>query len=137
MLAEAPFNSITHEILGAAIEAHRHLGPGLLESTYMPCFQFELGARHLRFITQRVIPIVYKGRRLDSSYRVDLIVEDVVVVEVKSVETVLPVHRAQVLTYMRLTDCPAGLLINFNEEKLMDGVRRLMRPERGWHYERL
>jgi len=83
-----------------------------------------------------VIPIVYKGMHLDSSYRVDLIVEDVVVVEVKSVAAVLPVHRAQVLTYMRLTDCPAGLLINFNEEKLMDGVRRLMRPARGWDIEK-
>jgi len=83
-----------------------------------------------------VIPIVYKGMHLDSSYRVDLIVEDVVVVEVKSVAAVLPVHRAQVLTYMRLTDCPAGLLINFNEEELMDGVRRLMRPARGWDIEK-
>jgi GxxExxY protein len=131
MLADASFNSITHEILSAAIEVHRHLGPGLLESTYMPCFQFELGARHLRFITQRVIPVVYKGMQLDSCYRVDLIVEDVVLVEVKSVAAVLPVHRAQVLTYMRLTECPAGLLINFNEEKLMDGVRRLILPKRG------
>jgi GxxExxY protein len=78
-----------------------------------------------------VIPVVYKGMQLDSCYRVDLIVEDVVLVEVKSVAAVLPVHRAQVLTYMRLTECPAGLLINFNEEKLMDGVRRLILPKRG------
>lgn len=135
MLADTPLNSITHEILAAAIEAHRHLGPGLLESTYMSCLQFELAARRLRFITQRVIPIVYKGMRLDSSYRVDLLVEDTVVVEVKSVAALLPVHQAQVLTYMRLTDSPAGLLINFNEEKLMNGVRRLMRPARGWDHE--
>lgn len=130
MLIDAPFNAITHEVLSAAIEVHRTLGPGLLESTYMSCFQFELHARKLRFVTQRVIPIVYKGMTLDTTYRVDLIVEDVVVVETKSVETLLKVHEAQTLTYMKLTDCPAGLLINFNVPRLMDGVRRLILPGR-------
>ena len=85
MLIDAPFNAVTHEILSAAIEVHRTLGPGLLESTYAPCLQFELHARKLRFITQRAIPIVYKGIPLDTTYRVDLIVEDMVVVEIKSV----------------------------------------------------
>ena len=84
--------------------------------------------RRLRYVTQHTLPIVYKGRTLDTSYRVDLIVEDCVVVEVKSVATILPVHRAQVLTYLRLTGCPAGLLINFHVAKLMDGVRRVMSP---------
>jgi len=129
MLIDAPFNAVTGEILSAAIEVHRIVGPGLLESTYAPCLQFELSARKLRFATQRAIPIVYKGMQLDTSYRVDLIVEDLVVVE-KSVATLLAVHQAQVLTYMKLTDCPAGLLINFNVPKLMDGVKRLVLPRR-------
>jgi GxxExxY protein len=130
MLIDARFNAITGQILSAAIEVHRTLGPGLLESTYAPCLQFELRARKLRFVTQRSIPIIYKGMQLDTSYRVDLIVEDVVVVETKSVGALAPVHDAQVLTYMKLTECPAGLLINFNVPKLMDGVKRLILPGR-------
>lgn len=128
MLIDAPFNAVTAAILSAAIEVHRILGPGLLESTYAPCLYFELTARKLRFVAQRAIPIVYKGMLLDAGYRVDLIVEDLVVVETKSVATLLPVHQAQVLTYMKLTDCPAGLLINFNVPRLMDGVKRLVLP---------
>ena len=120
------FDHITREILGAAIEVHRHLGPGLLESTYMPCLQFELKERRLKFDAERIIPIVYKGVLLAASYRVDLIVEGLVVVEVKSVAALMPVFRAQVITYMRLTHCPAGLLINFNAPGLMDGVKRLL-----------
>lgn len=128
MLIDAPFNAITGQIIGAAIEVHRILGPGLLESTYMPCLKFELAARHLRFVVQRALPIIYKGITLDSHYRVDLIVEDLVIVEVKSVDRLLPVHQAQVLTYMGLSGCPAGLLINFNVPKLIDGVKRLIAP---------
>src|SRR5688572_32506480 len=97
MLIDASYNTLTGQILSAAIEVHRTLGPGLLESTYMPCLQFELGARKLRFVTQRSVPIVYKGMRLDAGYRLDLIVEDAVVVEVKSVPTLLAVHQAQVV----------------------------------------
>jgi GxxExxY protein len=108
MLIEAPFNETTGEIIAAAIEVHRSLGPGLLESTYSECLQIELAMRKLRYVTQHTLPIVYKGRTLDTSYRVDLIVEDCVVVEVKSVTAILPVHRAQVLTYLRLTGCPAA-----------------------------
>jgi GxxExxY protein len=126
MLFEASFNDITHQVLSAAIEVHRTLGPGLLESTYMPCVQYELAARKLRFVTQRAVPIVYKGMRLDAGYRIDLIVEDLVVVELKTVAALLPVHQAQVLTYLSLTGCPAGLLINFNVPKLMDGVKRVI-----------
>ena len=128
MLIDASFNATTGEILSAAIEVHRTLGPGLLESTYSQCLQFELATRKLRYVSQRAIPIVYKGMPLETSYRVDLIVEDCVVVEVKSVTAILAVHQAQILTYMRLTDCPAGLLINFNVSKLMDGVKRLVNP---------
>jgi GxxExxY protein len=131
VLVEAPFNGLTHKIIGAAIEAHRTLGPGLLESTYLACLRFELAARHLRFASERAIPLVYKGMMLETSYRVDLIVEDVVVVEVKSVIGPVAVHVAQVLTYMKLTGCPAGLLINFNVAKLVDGVSRLIKTKEG------
>ena len=125
----AVFNDVTHGILGAAIEVHRHLGPGLLESSYLQCLQWELGTRKLRFVTQRSIPIVYKGAALGTGYRIDLMVEDLVVVEVKAVEEMSPVYQAQTLTYMHLTGCPAGLLINFNVVRLMDGVRRLINPK--------
>ena len=120
------FNDVTHEILGAAIEVHRTLGPGLLESTYLPCLQFELRARNLKFVSQQAIPIVYKGMALETSYRIDLIVEALVVVEVKSVALLLPVF--ELLTYLHLTRCPAGLLINFNVPRLMDGVKRKINP---------
>jgi GxxExxY protein len=129
MLIDAPFNDITREIIGAAIEVHRELGPGLLESSYLPCFCLELAERKLPFETDRPLPVIYKGRRLDVPYRLDVIVDRTVIVELKAVEHVLGVHEAQVLTYMRLASCPAGLLINFNVPKLVDGVRRLIRPE--------
>ena len=124
------FSHITREIIGAAIEVHRTLGPGLLESTYLQCLKWELGARKQRFVAQRQIPLVYKGMDLDTCYRIDLIVEDRVVVEVKAVIAMLPVYEAQTLTYMRLTECPAGLVINFNVPKLIDGVNRLINPKR-------
>jgi len=125
------FNDITREILAAAIEVHRALGPGLFESAYHPCLHFELASRRLRFEVQRHVPIVYKGQQLNVCYRADLIVEDIVVVEVKSVAVLTPVYEAQVLTYLRLTGCPAGLLINFNVPRLMDGVKRLINPRGG------
>jgi GxxExxY protein len=122
------FNDITRRILAGAIEVHRTLGPGLLESIYTPCLHAELTARQLGFVTQRAIQIVYKGMPLESCYRVDLIVEGLVVVELKSTTALLPVHQAQVLTYLEITKCPAGLLINFNVPRLMDGVKRLINP---------
>ena len=109
VLVDASLNVITGQIIGAAIEVHRILGPGLLESSYMPCLQFELAAADLRFLAERAVPILYKGMELDAKYRIDLLVENRVVVEVKSADYLLPVHQAQVLTYMRLTGCPAGL----------------------------
>jgi GxxExxY protein len=126
MLIEGPFNEVTGEIIAAAIEVHRVLGPGLLESTYVPCLEYELSARKLRFATQRQLPITYKEIVLDTSYRLDFVVEDLVIVEVKSVAALLPVHDAQLLTYLSLSGRPAGLLINFNVEKLVLGVRRLL-----------
>ena len=131
MLDDEPFNALTGEIIGAAIEVHRVIGPGVLESTYIPCLQHELAVRKLRFVTGRTVPISYKGIRLDSHYRIDLLVEDVVVVELKAVERLMPVHQAQVLTYLAVTGCPVGLLINFNVAVLKDGVRRLVNPRRG------
>lgn len=128
MLIKDTDNATTSKIIGAAIDVHRVLGPGLVESTYAGCLRRELGDRNLRYISEQLIPVVYKGTTLDMSYRIDLIVEDRVIVEVKSVATVLPVHEAQLLTYLKLTACPIGLLINFNEAKLIDGVHRLVNP---------
>jgi len=122
------FSHVTRPIIGAAIEVHRALGPGLLESVYQPCLQFELTAKKLRFVVQRSIPIVYKGAPIGGSYRIDLVVEDLVVVEVKSVAALAPIHEAQLLTYLRLTGCPVGLLINFNVPLLVDGVQRVVNP---------
>jgi GxxExxY protein len=125
------FNELTGQILGAAIEVHRALGAGLLESIYTSCLHFELSARNLRFVAQRAVPIVYKGMTVDARYRVDLIVEDRIVVEVKSVEALSSVHESQLLTYLALTECPAGLLINFNVPRLMDGVKRMLNTRAG------
>src|SRR5688500_1319303 len=113
MLVDAPFNEITRQIIGSAIEVHRVVGPGLIESAYTKCLLYELAARGLKYVVERSVPLNYKGVILESRLRVDLIVEDLVVVEIKAVETLLAIHRAQVLTYMTLTGCPAGLLINF------------------------
>jgi len=131
MLIDAAINITTSQIIGAAIELHRAPGPGLLESTYIECLKIEFDDRGLRYVSELSIPIVYKGVTLDSAYRIDLIAEDRVVVEVKSVVTVLPVHQAQLLTYLKLTACPLGLLINFNEAKLVDGVHRIVNPAGG------
>ena len=128
MLIRTPHNAITRRIIGAAIEVHSALGPGLLESAYVECLQHEMTLRKLRFVRELQIPLTYKAITLEMYYRVDLIVEDVVVVEVKSVASVLPVHEAQILTYLRLTACPLGLLINFNEARLVDGITRVVNP---------
>src|SRR5687767_6260370 len=106
----AAFDVVTRRIIGAAIDVHRHLGPGLLESIYHECLVRELAARRLSFATQQSVSILYKGTRMSSSYRLDLVVERCVVVELKSVATLAPVHQAQTLTYMRIADCPVGLL---------------------------
>lgn len=117
---------ITLAIIQAAIEVHRILGPGLLENLYRECLVFELSERGLKVIPDEPIPVVYKGRPLNGKYRIDLLVEGAVVVELKAVEVVLPVHCAQVLSYLRLTDKRVGLLINFNVSYLKQGVRRIV-----------
>jgi len=115
---------VTEAIIGAAIEVHRELGPGLLESAYQECMCHELNLRGLKFLREVPLPARYKGLNLDCGYRLDLIVEDCVVVEVKCVDHILPVHEAQLLTYLRMTEKPAGLLINFNVAVLARGIVR-------------
>jgi len=115
---------LTRTIIGAAISVHRALGPGLLESSYEECLCHELSVQGIRFERQRPMPIKYKGVFLDCGYRIDLVVDGTVVVELKSVEKVLPIHEAQLLTYMRLGAYGVGLLMNFNVPVLKDGVVR-------------
>lgn len=122
---EAQRDSLTEKIIGAAIDVHRALGPGLLESVYEECLCVELGLRDLRFTSQVELPVEYKDRRIDIGYRLDLIVEDNVVVELKAVERLLPIHEAQLLTYLRLGGFSTGLLLNFNVPVLKDGIRRM------------
>jgi GxxExxY protein len=118
-------NSITERIIGGAIEVHRHLGPGLLESAYEECLCHELALAGLRFERQVPLPVLYKTVHLDCGYRIDVLVEDRVIVELKCVERLLPIHEAQTLTYLKLKDFRLGLLINFNVPVLMQGVKRI------------
>jgi len=117
-------NEITEAIIGASIEVHRALGPGLLESAYVQCLCYELRLRQIPFALEVSLPVVYKGLKLDCGYRVDLVVADSVVVEIKAVERLAPVHEAQLLTYLRLGGWKAALLINFNVPLLRDGIVR-------------
>ena len=119
-------NDITHEIIGAAIEVHKRLGPGLLESAYEECLAHELRLRNLRVDQQVALPVVYKETKLECGYRLDLLVEGRTVVELKSVESLAPIHEAIILTYLRLSGHKIGLLINFNVAILKDGVRRFI-----------
>ena len=119
---------LTHAIIGSAIEVHRLLGPGLLESAYEECLCHEFALRKINFEKQKPIPVVYKETKLDCGFRLDLLVEKRVVVELKSIESLCPIHEAIVLTYLRLSGHELGLLINFNVPVLKDGVRRFMMP---------
>jgi|ERR1017187_569786 GxxExxY protein len=124
--ASAPdLNEITHGIIAAAIEVHRQLGPGLLESAYQECVCCELSRMGIAFTREVHLPLSYKGLQLGCTYRIDLLVEDAVIVELKSVEQILPVHSAQVLTYLKASHKQIGLLINFNVPVLKDGIRRI------------
>jgi GxxExxY protein len=118
-------NSLTGKIIGASIEIHRALGPGLLESAYEVCLIYELRRRKLKVDPQKSMPVFYKDVYLDCGYRVDLVVEDQVIVEIKSVAALASIHEAQLLSYLRLSDCEIGLLINFNVRVLREGIRRL------------
>jgi GxxExxY protein len=119
-------NDITGQIIDAAMKVHTRLGPGLLESSYEACLAYELAKRELRVRSQVAQPIIYDEVRLDVGYRLDLLVEEAVIIELKAVETVLPIHRAQLITYLKLSDKHVGLLINFNVVRLKDGIERLV-----------
>jgi GxxExxY protein len=120
---------LTEKIIGAAIEVHRHLGPGLLESVYEACLAHELAVLGLYIARQQSLPISYKGLQLDMAYRLDLVVENLVLLELKSVERVEPIHEAQLLTYLRLARLPVGLIINFNVHLLRQGIKRFALTE--------
>ena len=126
MTEREKLNKITETIIGAAIQVHRTLGPGLLESAYLACLAYELEKKGLLVEQQKPVPLVYEMVKLDCGYRMDLLVEHSVVIEVKSVEALAPVHEAQTLSYMRLGGCKLGLLINFNVCVLKDGIRRFI-----------
>ena len=115
---------LTEQIIGAAMEVHKALGPGLLESVYEECLGHELHLRGLRFQRQVTVPVIYKGVSLDCGYRLDLIVEDTVILEMKCVERILTIHEAQLLTYLKLLDKPVGFIINFNVPVLRQGIVR-------------
>jgi GxxExxY protein len=125
-MLSAGLDGTTSLIIGAAIEVHRHLGPGLLERTYRECLSEELRLRGLHFQREVAIPVAYKGRVVACGYRLDLLIEDAIPVELKCVESVLPVHECQLLTYLRLLDKRVGLLINFNVPVLVKGIRRVV-----------
>ena len=117
-------NEITRKIIGCSIEVHRNLGPGLLESAYEECLAFELSNTGLNIKRQQPVPVVYKDIKLECGYRIDILVEDTVVIELKAAEAIIPVHEAQILTYMRFSNKKTGLLINFNVTVLKNGLRR-------------
>ena len=127
-----PLDDLTEQIIGAAIGVHRELGPGLLESAYDACMAFELAERRLKYEHQKALPVSYRGHRLNCGYRIDLLVEDLVVVELKAVERFEPVHTAQVISYLRLSRLRVGLLVNFHVKWLRaGGLKRIVSGFRG------
>ena len=119
-------NRITGAVISAAMKVHSHLGPGLLESAYEACLAHELRKQNLRVAQQVGLPVIYDGQRIDLGYRIDLIIEDLVIVEIKCVEAINPVHQAQLLSYIRLSGRHIGLLINFDVAHLRDGIKRMV-----------
>jgi GxxExxY protein len=119
-------NEISGEIIAAALKVHSAIGPGVLESVYQTCLLHELQQRGLNVASQVVLPVHYDNLKLDSGYRIDLLVENRIIVELKCVETLMPIHKAQLLTYLRLANKPLGLLLNFNVVHLRDGIKRVL-----------
>lgn len=119
-------NALTDVIIGAAIEVHRELGPGLLESTYEACLFYELREKGLAVERQKTLPVQYKTKTIDSGYRIDLLVENKIIVELKTVEKIAPIHEAQLLSYLKMANCSLGLLINFNSTLLKNGIKRIV-----------
>jgi len=124
-------NKITEKIINGAISVHRELGPGLLESAYEACLLYELASQNLKVERQKGLPLRYRGIQLDCGYRLDLLVEEAIIVEIKAIEKLEPIHEAQLLSYLKLSKCPVGLLINFNVKVLKDGIRRLVNQFKG------
>ena len=120
------FDELSNKVIGCALKVHRELGPGLLESTYEQCLAHELRLNDIEFKLQHPVPVEYKGIRLECGYRVDLLIDGRLIVELKSVEQVKGIHEAQLLTYMKLADIKTGLLINFNANRLKDGIKRFV-----------
>jgi len=123
-------DALSNVVIGSCIEVHQTLGPGLLESAYETCLCRELSLRNVAFERQRAIPLRYKGVDVDAGYRLDIIVDDVLVVEIKAVEALTPLHDAQLLTYLKLTGISLGLLVNFNVPRLSQGIKRLVNNHR-------
>ncbi len=121
-------DKLSHKIIGAAIEVHRLKGPGLIESIYEKCLMRELELRHITAVNQQLVRIDYKGFVFEEPLRFDVLVEGCLLLELKCVELVLPIHKAKLLSYMKLLDIPVGLVINFHEMKLVDGIYRMMLP---------
>jgi len=119
-------NKLSRKIIGAAIEVHKALGPGLLESTYEECLCHELSLREISFKRQKPLPLAYKGKKLDCGYRLDIIVENIIILELKSCEKIEPIHKAQLLTYLKLSGLNLGLLLNFNVSVMRDGIIRIV-----------
>jgi GxxExxY protein len=120
------FDELSNRVIGCAIEVHRFLGPGLLESAYEQCLAYELNRNGIAFHLQHPLPVQYKDIRLDCGFRIDMLVENQLIVELKSVEAIKPIHEAQLLTYMKLASVKIGLLINFNNNRLKDGINRFV-----------
>ncbi|MCX6579431.1 MAG: GxxExxY protein [Candidatus Aminicenantes bacterium] len=141
MIVKLELNELTDKIIGSAIEVHRELGPGLLESAYEACLFFELAQAGLKVERQKALPVYYKSIRIDCGYRLDLLVEDQIIVELKSIEALLPIHKAQLISYLRMSGCSVGLLINFNVALLKDGLQRIVNqfqePQRVQRLQRL
>lgn len=125
-------NDPTYDIIGCAINVHRELGPGLLETVYEQCLAHELADRGFNFTAQVPLPVIYRGFALDCGYRLDLVIEDCVIIEIKSVEQILKIHQAQILTYMKLAKIRLGLLINFNAVPLKNGIKRFRLSDPSW-----
>jgi GxxExxY protein len=126
MLDVSPRDSLTDLIIGAAIVVHKEMGPGLLESTYEACLAYELSSRGIKVEQQKSLPVRYRDVELNCGYRIDMLVDSRVIVELKTVDKLLPIHQAQLITYLKLAECHTGLLINFNELLLRDGIRRMV-----------
>jgi GxxExxY protein len=120
------FTRLSYDVIGCAIEVHKELGPGLLESTYQHCLAFELSKHNIRFILEKPLPVIYKGQAINCEYRIDMLIEDQLVIEIKSVERMIPLFDAQILTYMRMAGIQTGLLINFNVKRLREGIKRFI-----------